>query len=86
MEKFLFHFCGRIKLFREFKELGKKKSRNRRTFTIPSDWKSKNVILHFGAVDWKAEVYLNNIKIGSHTGGYFSFDVTPFLTSEIKNW
>lgn len=66
------------------KELGKEKELwYRRTFTIPSDWKSKNVILHFGAVDWKAEVYLNNIKIGSHTGGYtpFCFDVTPFLTS-----
>lgn len=66
------------------KELGKEKELwYRRTFTIPSDWKSKNVILHFGAVDWKAEVYLNNIKIGSHTGGYtpFCFDVTPFLTA-----
>lgn len=66
------------------KELGKGKELwYRRTFTIPSDWKSKNIILHFGAVDWKAEVYLNNIKIGIHTGGYtpFSFDVTPFLTS-----
>ena len=66
------------------KELGKEKELwYRRTFTIPSDWKSKNVILHFGAVDWKSEVYLNNIKIGSHTGGYtpFCFDVTPFLTS-----
>lgn len=66
------------------KELGKEKELwYRRTFTIPSDWKSKNVILHFGAVDWKAEIYLNNIKIGSHTGGYtpFCFDVTPFLTS-----
>ena len=66
------------------KELGKEKELwYRGTFTIPSDWKSKNVILHFGAVDWKAEVYLNNIKIGTHTGGYtpFCFDVTPFLTS-----
>jgi len=66
------------------KELGKGKELwYRRTFTIPSDWKNKNIILHFGAVDWKAEVYLNNIKIGTHTGGYtpFCFDVTPFLTS-----
>jgi len=53
----------------------------RRTFTVPSAWKNKKVILHFGAVDWKTEVYLNNIKIGSHTGGYtpFCFDITPFL-------
>lgn len=51
----------------------------KRTFTIPSSWRSKTVLLHFGAVDWKAEIYLNNIKIGTHTGGYtpFSFDITP---------
>ncbi|MDR0546061.1 MAG: beta-galactosidase [Dysgonamonadaceae bacterium] len=55
----------------------------KRTFTIPSGWKNKNIILHFGAVDWKTDVYLNDIKVGSHTGGYtpFCFDVTPFLKS-----
>jgi beta-galactosidase/beta-glucuronidase len=53
----------------------------KRTFTVPSAWKGRNVILHFGAVDWKADVFLNDVKIGSHTGGYtpFSFDLTPFL-------
>ena len=41
------------------------------------------MILHFGAVDWKTEVFVNDIKVGTHKGGYtpFSFDVTPFLTS-----
>lgn len=66
------------------KELGKEKELwYKRTFTIPSDWKGKNILLHFGAVDWKAEVYLNDIKIGMHTGGYtpFHFDITPFLVS-----
>ncbi|MCD7973151.1 MAG: beta-galactosidase [Candidatus Azobacteroides sp.] len=55
----------------------------KRTFTIPSKWKNKNILLHFGAVDWKAEVYVNNKLAGTHTGGYtpFSFDITPFLTS-----
>ncbi|NDV83982.1 glycoside hydrolase family 2 protein [Bacteroides sp. 51] len=54
----------------------------KRTFTVPSSWKSKTVLLHFGAVDWKTEVYLNDIKIGTHTGGYapFSFDISPYLT------
>jgi beta-galactosidase/beta-glucuronidase len=54
----------------------------KRTFAIPAAWKNKNVILHFGAVDWKADIFLNDIKIGSHTGGYtpFSIDLTPFLT------
>ena len=52
-----------------------------RTFTVPSAWKGKKILLHFGAVDWKAEVFMNNIKIGAHTGGYtpFCFDITPFL-------
>ena len=55
----------------------------KRTFTVPSSWKNKTVLLHFGAVDWKTEVYLNDIKIGTHTGGYppFSFDISPYLTS-----
>ncbi len=53
----------------------------KRTFEVPAKWKGKNIILHFGAVDWKTDVWLNDIKIGSHTGGYtpFSFDLTPFL-------
>ncbi|MDR1762731.1 MAG: beta-galactosidase [Dysgonamonadaceae bacterium] len=52
-----------------------------RTFTIPKQWKNKRILLHFGAVDWKTEVFVNDVLIGSHTGGYapFSFDITPFL-------
>lgn len=52
-------------------------------FTVPSNWKNKEILLHFGAVDWKAEVFLNDIKIGTHTGGYtpFSFNITPYLKS-----
>jgi len=55
----------------------------KRTFKVPSEWKNRTILLNFGAVDWKAEVYLNDIKIGAHIGGYtpFSFDITPFLTS-----
>lgn len=54
-----------------------------RDFSIPSDWKGKNILLHFGAVDWKTEIFLNDIKIGTHVGGFtpFSFDITPFLKS-----
>ncbi len=55
----------------------------KRTFTVPSNWKDKDVLLHFGAVDWKTEVFVNDVKVGTHTGGYtpFSFNITPFLTS-----
>ena len=42
-------------------------------FTIESNWKSKNILLHFGAVDWKTEVWINDVKVGSHTGGLYSF-------------
>ncbi|MDR1886965.1 MAG: beta-galactosidase [Prevotellaceae bacterium] len=54
----------------------------KRTFTVPSTWKGKSVLLHFGAVDWKAEVFVNDVKVGTHKGGYtpFSFDITPYLT------
>ncbi|MGQ8338716.1 glycoside hydrolase family 2 protein [Sunxiuqinia sp. A32] len=54
----------------------------KRTFTVPSNWKNKKILLHFGAVDWKSDIWINDIKVGSHKGGYspFSFDVTPFLT------
>lgn len=54
-----------------------------RTFRLPAAWRGRNILLHFGAVDWKADVWVNDIKVGSHTGGYtpFSFDITPALTS-----
>lgn len=52
-----------------------------RSFTVPEDWNGKNIKLNFGAVDWKAEVWINDVKIGTHTGGFspFSFDITPYL-------
>ena len=55
----------------------------RRTFTIPKDWKGKNILLHFGAVDRISSVFVNGKKVGTHTGGYdaFSMNVTDFLKS-----
>ena len=52
-----------------------------REFEVPKSWKGKHVILHFGAVDWKCDVWVNDIKVGSHTGGYtpFSMDITQVL-------
>jgi beta-galactosidase/beta-glucuronidase len=64
-----------------------------RTFKIPARWGKQHVMLNFGAVDWKADVWVNGIKVGSHTGGYtpFSFDITPALKSgenvlTVKAW
>ena len=53
----------------------------RTTITIPSSMKSKNILLHFGAVDWESEIYVNGQKVGTHKGGYdpFSFDITSAL-------
>src|ERR1019366_156135 len=52
----------------------------RRTFTAPS-LKGKRLLLHFGAVDWRAEVWVNGKAIGKHEGGYdpFTFDITAAL-------
>jgi beta-galactosidase/beta-glucuronidase len=53
----------------------------RRTFTIPSGWKAKRVLLRFGAVDYHADVWVNGARAGDHEGGNtpFAFDVTPLL-------
>ena len=53
----------------------------RRSLTVPVDWRAKRVLLHFGAVDWRAEVYVNGKAVGQHEGGYdaFTFDITDTL-------
>ena len=52
-----------------------------RTFTVPAKWRGRRVLLRFGAVDWKADVWVNGTKVGSHTGGYTAFacDITDAL-------
>ncbi len=53
----------------------------RKRFTLDSRFDSKRCILHFGAVDWQCEVFVNGVSVGTHTGGYcpFSFDITSEL-------
>jgi len=55
----------------------------RRTFEIPKGWANKRILLHFGAVDWDATVWLNGKEIGTHRGGYdpFTFDITDALNT-----
>ncbi len=53
-------------------------------FSLPKGFNIGRVLLHFGAVDQMAWVYLNGIEVGSHTGGYtpFSVDITAELREE----
>lgn len=53
-------------------------------FTLDESFNNKNTILHFGAVDWQCQIYINGKLAGEHTGGYcaFSFDITNLLQNE----
>ncbi|MGF7080966.1 glycoside hydrolase family 2 protein [Mucilaginibacter sp. UYCu711] len=55
----------------------------RRKFIIPAIWKTKKVLIHFGAVDYEAEVFVNGKSLGKHAGGYdpFSYDISTALKS-----
>jgi hypothetical protein len=57
-----------------------------RTFTVPSGWgvqSGNHLLLHFGAIDYHAAVYVNGQLVATHTGGYTAFtaDVTAALTA-----
>lgn len=60
------------------------------TITVPATMKNKEVLLHFGAVDWQAEIFINGKSAGKHEGGFdpFSLNITSLLkksgTQEIK--
>ena len=53
----------------------------KRDFQLEPSWKKKRILLHFGAVDWQTDVWVNGVKVGSHRGGYtpFVFDITAAL-------
>ncbi|WP_197274966.1 sugar-binding domain-containing protein [Luteipulveratus halotolerans] len=56
----------------------------RRTVQVPRSWnvdKGQRLMLNFGAVDYKATVWVNGTKVGERTGGYgaFSVDATDAL-------
>ena len=54
----------------------------RRRFKTPKFKMGQRILLHFGAVDWHATVYVNGSRLGEHKGGYtpFTFDITDSLT------
>ena len=55
-----------------------------RSISLPSNFKGGKTLLHFGAVDWLCEVFVNGKSIGSHKGGYdpFTFDISSALNKK----
>ncbi|MGV3642363.1 MAG: glycoside hydrolase family 2 protein [Adhaeribacter sp.] len=53
----------------------------RTSFAVPASWNKHNSILHFGAVDWQATIYVNGKLAGEHKGGSdaFSLDISKYL-------
>jgi len=53
-----------------------------RPLSIPEDWGGKRILLHFGAVDYESEVFVDGRSVGRHWGGTSSFahDITAHVT------
>ena len=56
----------------------------RRKFTLPEGFNRGRVLLHVGAADQIAEIYVNQVRLATHVGGYDSFtvDITDALKAE----
>ncbi|UKS24269.1 glycoside hydrolase family 2 [Paenibacillus sp. HWE-109] len=56
----------------------------RRDLEIPGTWQNKRIILHFGAVDYEASVWVNGVLVATHEGGHTPFhaDITDALQKE----
>jgi beta-galactosidase/beta-glucuronidase len=59
----------------------------KRSFTVPGNMAGKKIILHFDAVDWETEVFVNGKKAGTHQGGFdpFNFDISSLLNKGKAN-
>jgi beta-galactosidase/beta-glucuronidase len=55
-----------------------------RSFTVPPEWRGQNVLLHFGAVDYRTTVWINGKEVGHNQGGHvpFQFNIAPYLNHE----
>ena len=53
-----------------------------RKIAVPAAWAGRRTILHFGAVDYESEVYIDGVSVGTHFGGTvsFEFDITSYVT------
>ncbi|MGV9171231.1 MAG: glycoside hydrolase family 2 protein [Promethearchaeia archaeon] len=65
----------------------RKKLWYRRMFQIPEKWNDKQIILHFGAIDWEGTVWINGTRVGRHRGGYtpFSFNISKYINYSEEN-
>ncbi len=48
-----------------------------RTFRVPEEWNGSRIILHFGAVDYRSQVFVNGSPACSHEGGYTPQPISP---------
>jgi len=53
----------------------------RRMFRVPQEWQGDRILLHFGAVDYEASVWVNDRLVAMHSGGQspFQADITEAL-------
>ena len=58
-----------------------------KTFVLPRDYIGNRILLHFGAVDQTAEVFLNGEYLGRHEDGYlpFTFEITDLAEPGEEN-
>lgn len=58
----------------------------KRTFSVTQEQLQGKILLHFGAVDYEANVYINGKKCGTHKGGYvsFCFDITQYVNAGVN--
>ncbi len=54
-----------------------------RQIEIPHDWQGQKILLHFGGVDYEAEIFIDGVSAGTHFGGSVSFycDITRLVTA-----
>ncbi len=59
----------------------------RRAFKVPASWEGKVVRLHFDAVNFQSEVWINDKAVGIHEGGFtpFEFRIDGLLTFDKEN-
>ncbi|MGC9521577.1 MAG: glycoside hydrolase family 2 protein [Anaerolineae bacterium] len=58
-----------------------------RQITVPESWAGRRILLHFGAVDYECEAFIDGVSVGHHWGGTvaFSFDITPHVTPGVTH-